>query len=176
MPRNSRNRDHLRLPLLAGWLFADLFVVLFIIGLASGTIPLASHKKPTVPSASPVASPKPKASPTHTRPAPTQQPLMKRTPDNIYITPSPAEFQQLDVSPGSDEQLLNSLLSQVRGKGKVGFILVFFPGADPTPATVAAQAFFAALPTEKPAIFGGASGEGLWDGEVDYVEFQVFYI
>jgi hypothetical protein len=177
LARNSRHRDYARLPLLAGWLFADLFVVLFIIGLASGSIPLGSHKKPTPPhSASPTATPTPASTPTHARSAPTPRPLMQRTPDDIDITPAPAELQQLEVSPGNDGQLLNALLSKVRGKGRVGFILVFFPGPDPGPATQAAQAFFAALPAEKPAIFGGASGEGLWDGDVDYVEFQVFYL
>jgi hypothetical protein len=164
MARNRRNRDHLRLPLLAGWLFADLFVVLFIIGLASGYVPLNQlHKTPP---ASPSPSPTPSATP---------QPLMQRTPDTIDIDVGATELQQLYANASDDGQLLGALKSKASGHGKAGFVLVFLPGTDPHTAQLAAQALFGKLPSQDPPVFGESSGEGLWNGDVNYAEFQIFF-
>jgi hypothetical protein len=63
----SRRRDPLHLPLLAGWLFADLMVVLFLIGL--GFVSTDTVSKPTPGPTSPAVGPSsqpatPTASPT----------------------------------------------------------------------------------------------------------------
>ena len=171
VPRVRRNGDHLRLPLLAGWLFADLFVVLFIIGLASGVVAKPSSLAGQTPMTSPLSSP----SPSRSAPA-TSQPLMRRKPDTIDLPlTGNDELQQLYADPGNDGALLRVLKNDVAGQGKAGFVLVFLPGTDPETAQKAAQALFSALPWQDPAIFGEASGEGLWNGDVSYVELQIFF-
>lgn len=56
----TRPRDSLRLPLLAGWLFADLMLLLFVIGLSFAP----AESAPVKASPSPAVSPTPTVSPT----------------------------------------------------------------------------------------------------------------
>lgn len=102
---------------------------------------------------------------------------MRRKPDTIDLPlTGNDELQQLYANPSNDGALLSVLKNDVAGQGRAGFVLVFLPGTDPETAQKAAQALFSALPSQDPAIFGAASGEGLWNGVVSYVELQIFFI
>ena len=69
----SRSRESMRLPLLAGWLFADLMLLLFVIGLSFAPVQTAPvSAKPTP---SPTGSPSPSPTPS---PTPTQR-VLNRT-------------------------------------------------------------------------------------------------
>jgi hypothetical protein len=173
MTRRRRSPDHLRIPLLAGWLFADLFVVLFIISLASQP-PAVTHK-PLRPTSSPSASPSPSPSPTHS-----QQSVLQRQPTDVNVPVSPSELQQLDADPADDGSLLSGLNSQLatdglRGK-KAGFVLLLVPGPDVGPAEATAQSIVGSLPSQDSATFGSTAGEGYWNGNVSYVQFQIFFL
>ena len=71
VPRSVYRRDFgvLRVPMLAGWLFADLFLVLFIVAFASQPAAPVTVSKPKVPI--PTHSPTPPAMPSASpKPAP----------------------------------------------------------------------------------------------------------
>jgi len=179
MARSSRSPDHLRLPLLAGWLFADLFIVLFIISLASGVI-TPSGQGPTKlrPTVTPAASPGPTRSPIP-RPAPSQHGVLQEVPVDIYVpVPSP-ELQGLYADPGSDKSLLQSLLSQLTSREKTeraGFVQLFLPGTDSQLATNIATDIANELPQQDPALFAGAVTQGFWHGDTSNAEFQIFFV
>jgi hypothetical protein len=177
MTRRRRTPDHLRIPLLAGWLFADLFVVLFIISLASQP-PAVTHKPPhptvsATPSSSP--SPSPSPSPTHS-----QQSVLQRTPIDINVPVSQSELQQLDADPADDGNLLSGLKSQIANDHlageKAGFVLLLVPGPDVGPAEATAKAIVSSLPSQDSGTFGSTAGEGYWGGNVSYVQFQIFFL
>jgi hypothetical protein len=182
MARNRRRTlDHLRFPLLAGWLFADLFVVLFIISLASGASTPPSHRAvPPRPTATPAAkatpSPKPKQS---LKPTPSQSGVLQNTPTVINVPVSPAELQELYADPGNDSQLVNGLLGLMTSGEKAeraGFVQLFLPGTDSGEATTIATEIVGDLPRQDPAMFAGAVTQGLWHGDSSTAEFQIFFV
>jgi hypothetical protein len=90
----SRSRESMRLPLLAGWLFADLMLLLFVIGLSFAPVQSATVTAKPGPSPSGSRSP---------RPTPTQR-VLNRTYYTIYVNVSLPE-----LTPGSPAatQLIN---------------------------------------------------------------------
>ena len=78
-----RGRESMRLPLLAGWLFADLMLLLFVIGLSlAPTQSATSGAKPT---------------PTPSRPSPSALPtqrVLNRSYYTIYVNVSLPDLQQ----------------------------------------------------------------------------------
>jgi hypothetical protein len=162
-----------RIPVLAGWLFADLFLVLFMVALAS--VPSASLAIKSQPS-KPVAS-KRAARPKYPEPAKSATRGMTNTPTDICVSQeSPSIVADFDA--------------QVKRMGlagrKVGFILVFATGTDPGAAVTRATEAFNLIKNTDPdkAAFAGSGGEGLWGGEsnscpvnvgTDNYHFQVFF-
>jgi hypothetical protein len=159
-----------RIPVLAGWLFADLFLVLFMVALAS--VPSASLAIKSQPS-------KPVALKQAARPKPTKSapPGMTNTPTDICVS---------QESPS----IVADFNAQVKRTGmagrKVGFILVFATGTDPGAAVTRATEAFNLIKNTDPdkAAFAGSGGEGLWGGEsnscpvnggTDDYHFQVFF-
>ncbi len=63
----TRPRESMRLPLLAGWLFADLMLLLFVIGLSFAPVQTATVSAKPTPTASGSQSPHPTPSPTPTQ-------------------------------------------------------------------------------------------------------------
>jgi len=82
-----RPRESMRLPLLAGWLFADLMLLLFVIGLSFA--PAQTVTVSSKPTASPTAHPSPSPSPS---PQPTQR-VLNRTYYTIYVNVSLSDLQ-----------------------------------------------------------------------------------
>jgi hypothetical protein len=104
-----RHRDLLRLPLLAGWLFADLMLVLFIISLSfvSATDSGSSVPSPT-PTPTPITTPTPTPTPTPTTsPTPHQRVLL---PQHYQVTMDFPVSELLSGDPGgaADEQLAHA--------------------------------------------------------------------
>ena len=189
MARNRRSADRLRFSLLAGWLFADLFVVLFIISLASGAVPAPGNGagSPSPFATAPVATgPVPTAPETTasrtpaSRPTPTQRGVLQGTAITKYVPITPAELQAVYANPGSQARwLLNGLLGQLTSHQKierVGFIQLFLPGADSNLATQDATTLVGEFAQLDRAMFGGAATQGLWHGNTDNAEFQIFFV
>lgn len=180
MAAGRRSSDRLRFPLLAGWLFADLFVVLFIISLASGAVTPAgpgtaspgkgaAHRAPA-----PVVSATPGA-----RPASSASGVLEGTLVTKYVPVSTGELQALYADPADDSLLLNGLLDQLTSRQKAqraGFVQLFLPGADSGLATTVAEEVVDELPAQDPAMFGGAARQGLWHGDTGTAEFQIFFV
>jgi hypothetical protein len=181
---HPRGRDSgtLRVPMLAGWLFADLFLVLFIVVFSSQ--PTVATPKPTAPLAPSVhASPRksPKPSPT---PTPPSRLGLEPAPVNIDVSVSPADIDNPATRPQAAAQLLMSLNTQLAARHldglRAGFVLVFagsVTGAsDPIDEAVhVATVVIPILRKQDASVFGAASGEGLWGGATDLFHFQIFF-
>ncbi|HEV2259555.1 MAG TPA: hypothetical protein VGS06_41105 [Streptosporangiaceae bacterium] len=172
MPR--RPRESMRLPLLAGWLFADLMLLLFVIGLSFApvqTVPAGA--KPTV---SPSAHPSPS-------PQPTQRVLNRRY-YTIYVNVSLPDLQ-----PGSTAatQLIdgtNAKIAQLAGQhpelaGKSVAVAVIF-GAGPQSyinSAIAAAKTAGNILRAKDSEFAQASFLPEWTGNATptFVELILFF-
>jgi hypothetical protein len=170
--------------MLAGWLFADLFLVLFIVVFSSqpsvGT-PAAKLSASPSASASPTRSPKPKPSPA---PKPPPRLSLETAPVNINVSVSPAAIDNPATRAQAAARLLSSLNAQLaarhRSGQRAGFVLVFagsVTGAsDPIDEAVhVASLVIPILTKQDAAVFGTATGEGLWGGADDLFHFQIFF-
>lgn len=165
--------------MLAGWLFADLFLVLFIVVFSSQpTVATAKPKPPlsTVP-ATPSAAPSPK-------PARTSRLGLQTTPVNIDVSVSPASIDNPATRSRAVAQLLASLNAQLAARHlsglRAGFVLVFAGSvtgaADPIDEAVhVGTMVIPILQKQDAAVFGTASGEGLWGGVTGLFHFQIFF-
>jgi hypothetical protein len=156
----AHNRS--RLTMLAGWLFADLFLVLLIIGLAALPGRPAVHSRGT-------SSPTPTPSPTHS---------LGLDPHYLKfsITLTPDAFRA-----GSGGQLVNEVNSAMRRldpTGRlVGFVLVFASDVQANASRAVATATNAfKLLHARSAAFASSTGLGYWNGEHNDFEFKVFLL
>jgi hypothetical protein len=174
-----RTRGHRQnVPMLAGWLFADLFLVLFIVAFSSQ--PTVAMSKPT--SAAKTTTGAHKA----TAKKPGTQGL-ESTPVDFVLPVSPDDLDSSDPSvyDAAKAALLSGVHSELAGKHmlghRAGFVLIFATSvedaADPIDEAVkVATAVIPMLKLGDPAIFpAGTGGEGLWGGSGDYVQFQIFF-
>jgi len=159
--------------MLAGWLFADLLLVLFVTAFASLPAPrVMSGPHPGI-----------TATPTPT-PTPTPRPKLR------VLEQNPQTFTVADVSPAavasSDAttkaaavaRLLGELRTQLAAQElqgrQAGFVIVFAYGpADGIgPAISTANSVVTTLKTE--AQFKGSAGLGYWSGSPGF-EFKIFF-
>jgi hypothetical protein len=143
--------------MLAGWLFADLFLVLFMVGLsAQPSVSLAAHVKQG--HRGPVAG----------KPA---QRVLERAPADfwIYVDPAGLSGQATRAQTASAllQEFSNKLASLHLRRRQAGFVLVFATGqvAAINAALQEAHAAIKIIQKRYAATFGQASGEGLWGGE-----------
>jgi hypothetical protein len=166
-----RRHERSRLALLAGWLFADLFLVLAVMGLAN---------LPARP-ATPTAAPTPTVTGSPARTAPSGAGLEHR-PVSLTIEIPPAAFRD----PARREQATRALVTRMnqairlhgRQGRQVGFLLVLASGSTQAIdlAMKTADRIVAILRQRDPAIFGRSSGFGYWAGSrSDHLEFQLFF-
>jgi hypothetical protein len=170
--------------MLAGWLFADLFLVLFIVAFSSQpTVATPKPKAAVSPSAraSPSPSPSAKPSPTPVKPA---RLGLEPAPVNIDVSVSPAAIDNPATRAQAAARLLAGLNAQLtaahRSGQRAGFVLIFagsVAGAsDPIDEAVhVATLVIPILQRQDAAVFGTASGEGLWGGANDLFHFQIFF-
>jgi hypothetical protein len=161
----TARRDPMRLALLAGWLLADLFLVLFLVGLS------------TMPAAAPLpSSPKPTPTPTTTPPTPTTPP--KAPP---VLRPDPVEFTvSADLAHLDGDQVRRDVEAVLAGTGpqpRVGVVLVFAAGPQNAigVATGRANSVIDLLRAGS-APFQRATGKGYWKAgsRADSLDFVVF--
>jgi len=159
-----RSRGLQRLPLLAGWLFADLFLVLFLVGLASSQPPKPHHT----------------VTPTPT-PTPTSPRVLDRHPVSFWVNVPPAEFQDPATRHAAKSQLLamlNRKLHEPNLRGQqAGFLLVFAPGplTGINQAVATAKSVVAIVRAKIPA-FSEVSGVGYWGGSTgNSLKFTIFF-
>jgi hypothetical protein len=162
--------------MLAGWLFADLLLVLFITAFTSLPAPtVASVVHP-----SSTAKPKPTPTPTAT---PTPQPrVLEQEPQTFTITDvSPTDVTSSDpaASAAAVVRLLGELQKQLAARGlqgrQAGFVIVLAYG----PVDGIGQAISAANSVEgilkaKESQFSGVAGLGYWSGSPGF-EFKIFF-
>lgn len=177
-PRSARrNYGVLRVPLLAGWLFADLFLVLFIVAFTSQPTPAAK------------AVTKPRPTPTvHKTPAKPHKPAtplgLEQNPVSITLGVSPSNVDNPATHAQAVTALLSDLHTQLANKHllgeKAGFVLIFATSvtsaADPIDEAVkVANSVLPVLKTRDAATFGRTSGEGAWDGAGNFFQLQIFF-
>jgi hypothetical protein len=155
--------------MLAGWLFADLFLVLFIVAFSS---------QPTVAkttSAAHQATEKPGAQGLESTPVDFDLP----------VSPDDLDSSDPDVYDAAKAALLSGVHSELAAKhmlgDRAGFVLVFATSVegstDPIDEAIkVATSVISMLKYGDPTIFpSGTGGEGLWAGSGDYVQFQIFF-
>jgi hypothetical protein len=169
--------------MLAGWLFADLFLVLFIVVFSSQptvATPKPKAPVPARPSPHPSGQPSPKAS---AKPKPSRSGL-EPAPVSVDVAVSPSAVDNPATRPQATAQLLASLNTQLAARHllgrRAGFILVFagsVTGAsDPIDEAVhVGTLVITNLREQDAATFAAASGEGLWGGANDLFHFQIFF-
>lgn len=164
--------------MLAGWLFADLFLVLFVVALsAQPSVSLATHVKPLTDHG------KQKHHSTSVTRKPTQL-VLDPTPADFRIFVSPAGFDD----PATKAQTASALLSELDQKlrslhlqsRRAGFVLVFAtaPQSADGQALDDANTAIALIKKKYSVTFGQAVGEGLWGGSaqgLDNFHFQIFF-
>lgn len=182
--RRRRDIDALRVPMLAGWLFADLFLVLFIVAFSSQpAVPVPTPTRSATHSASPSPSPTPSHTPT---PTPTPSPVgLDQNPYNPTIDVSPSAVDNPATKAAAVKQLISDLNNWLSGHHLLGrtagFVIVFatsVTGAgDPVnEAYSVANSVLPVLRKQDAAMFGRTSGEGLWGGSAgDDFHFQIFF-
>jgi hypothetical protein len=168
--------------MLAGWLFADLFLVLFIVVFSSQPTVATPKPKPlAAPSAHPSPAHSPKPSPAAKRPT---RVGLEPVPVNIDVSVSPAEIDNPATRAQAAAQLLDSLNRQLaaghHNGQRAGFVLVFagsVAGAsDPIDEAVhVATMVIPILQKQDGRVFGATSGEGLWGGANNLFHFQIFF-
>jgi hypothetical protein len=157
MGRPPRNR----LAMLGGWIFADLFLLLLLVGLAG------------LPAAGPVS---PTPGPTATSSAGEREGGLEEEPVSFNVEVTPAEFR---AGGSGRERLAEGVKDRLEKLGyqdrTPGFVLVFASGPEPGPAKATATAAFDMLHGEGRS-FAPASGLGYWSGNGDHFEFKVFFL
>jgi hypothetical protein len=167
--------------MLAGWLFADLFLVLFIVAFASQPAAPVMVSKPRVPTPthSPTHPAMPSASP---KPAPVG---VDQNPQNIVVQVSPVDVDNPATRAAALANLLASLNKQLASLhltgGTAGFVVIFATSVtdNPDPVDEAIKVADSVLPFLKKqdaALFSRASGEGFWGGaNGNYFHLQIFF-
>jgi hypothetical protein len=155
----AHNRS--RLTMLAGWLFADLFLVLLIAGLA------------LVPGRSPAPHARPSATPT---PKPTHRLGLDPHYLDFSINLSPDAFRS-----GARDQLLNDVNSTLNrldpSHRLVGFVLVFASDDQNDVARAISTATQALRLLHRRSLdFASSTGLGYWNGNNNDFEFKVFLL
>lgn len=165
MSGRSRPLDRQRMPALAGWLFADLFLMLFVVGLAS----LPAHR---------VSHPPPRPKPHPTRSVSPR--VLDRWPVRFAILVPPSAVQDPATRGQAIAQILrdlnDTLAAQRLQARQAGFVLVFASG----PVTgigpaVATAGQVLRVVRGRDATFAGTSGQGFWTGTGDEFQFEIFF-
>jgi hypothetical protein len=158
-----RSRGPQRGGLLAGWLFADLFLVLFVVSLAS--LPPAPH----------VAHP---PRPRHS--SPPRPSLALDKPVSFVLSVQPAAIQDPSTHASADADLIAALNRQLaagslRGR-RAGVLLVFASGpSDAINQAIATARSVIGLVRGQVPGFGRVSGQGYWSGGGDSFKFEIFF-
>ena len=168
MGGRRRVPERSRAPMLVGWLFADLLLVLFIAAVAS---------LPPPPPAATRANETKTHKVRHNHPPKAQ--VLERNPHTIYVDVPPAEVSDPATHDVAVQQLLSQLQQQLAAQGlrgrQAGFVLIFAYG----PIGGIGQAISTAnsvldVIRAKESGFSQVSGSGFWMGSGNF-EFRIFF-
>jgi hypothetical protein len=146
---------------MAGWLFADLFLVLLVASLAS----LQTPRQPKPPHA--------------VRPAVTH-PVSLDRPVSFILNVQPAEWQDPGTIAAGKAALLSELNSDLAGRHltgrQAGVLLVFASGPETgiNQAIATAQAVIGVVRVRVPG-FSAVTGQGYWNGDGSGFKFEIFF-
>lgn len=157
----------MRNALLAGWLFADLFLVLLLVGLAA------------MPVAPPGKAPSATTPPPTEAPCPPQRDRLEKLPVDFSVEISPADFRNPRLRADALRRLIDSIDQEFQERGlsdrRAGFALVFASGPDAGVAQQTAGWIYRALRIRQ-TVFRDSSGLGYWAGQSsDHLEFKIFF-
>lgn len=158
---------------IAGWLFADLLLVLFIVGLGSQVTKSVAEPRPSSsPSASKTQKPK--------KPGMRTKPVIISVPVRADALLSGPGARQRAASRALDREVSQELKSprvanQTEGL-KAAVVLAFGQtGSDVTKGQRLARQVLRELPDIDPDLFKGAAGKDLWNGSAtNRVELWVY--
>lgn len=173
--RRGTDRTHFTAAM-AGWLFTDLLLALFIMGWGTAaTVPAATPSPILSAGASP--SPNPSSSPAPTTESP--RPVgLSTEPTRVLLTLTTDSSGQ-PTSPETTRSALQTALETVPGGStEAGMVLVWGYANEVNAGMTLAQAVAQELPTARPDIFGDATFRTLWKGSrsVGEVELEIYYL
>jgi hypothetical protein len=138
---------------LAGWLFADMLLVLALVSMGDRGDPLAAQAaaRPSPSAASPDAEPSPEPSPTPQGPR-----SVKRKPIKIHV----------DAAVGDTAQMVKQLrAATARYEGRAAaFVLTFGQAPEPGDGQAYAREINKALRKAQPEMFTDATTRDFWSG------------
>lgn len=163
MTNRQRSSNAPRPGMLAGWLFADLCLVLFVIALAS--LPPAPQRL---------------SHQSQLNPRVVRSRVLERVPVSLSVAIPPTAVQ----NPVTRAQALGHILSDLQREllarslqgRRAGFVLIF--GSGPVTGITAAQAAAQSVLRfieKRDAVFGQTSGQGYWMGSGNGFSFKVFF-
>jgi hypothetical protein len=174
----QRSSAGFRAPMLAGWLFADLILVLFIAAFTS--LPAPPAPSGAAPTSSPThgltPSPKPSAHAT-ARPR-----VLEEQPQTFSVGDvSPADVSSSD--PATSAAAVGKLLGELRNElaarkvqgRQAGFVIVLAYGPiDGIGQAISTANSVVGILKKQESQFSGAAGLGYWSGSAGF-EFKIFF-
>lgn len=170
----QRSSVGFRAPMLAGWLFADLLLVLFIAAFTSLSAP------PAPSGAAPASSTTP--SPTPSAHATTRPRVLEEQPQTFSVGDvSPADVSSSD--PATSAAAVGKLLGELRKQlaasklqgRQAGFVIVLAYGPiDGIGQAISTANSVVGILKKKESQFSGAAGLGYWSGSAGF-EFKIFF-
>ncbi|GAA2372940.1 hypothetical protein [Nonomuraea africana] len=160
-----RRADRMRTALLAGWLFADLFLVLVLVGLAS--LPVTTED------AAPTSTPEPTVTA-----EPPERDRLEKLPVGFAVEIPPARFRDAGRRAAATRELLRRIDAELKARDltgrRAGFVLAFASGPEPGAAQRTAEVVYQDL-RRRHKVFRDSSGLGYWTGAGDHLEFKIFF-
>lgn len=156
-------------PMLVGWLFADILLVLFLVAIASVPPPAVADK----------ANPTRSVTPPATTPAKPTPRVLEQAPHTINVDVPPSRIRNSASRAAAETQLLDELEQQLVAQGlqsrQAGFVLVFAYGpVDGIGQAVDTANVVLGILEAKGDQFRQASGLGYWTGTGN-LEFKIFF-
>ncbi|MET9509871.1 hypothetical protein ABZX62_15665 [Streptomyces flavidovirens] len=148
---------------LAGWLFADMLLVLALVAMGDQGDPLASEAA-AKPSASPSAKPKPSKSPQRTGPR-----AVMNKPVKVAIEAAPGDKDRIT-------QRLRAVTAPHRGR-QAAFVLTFGRHADPGAGGDYAHEVNSLLKKARPDMFKDATTRDFWKGgaSAGHADIEIYF-
>ncbi|MFE3516882.1 hypothetical protein [Streptomyces sp. NPDC059166] len=146
---------------LAGWLFADLLLVLALVAMGDRGDPMAATARP---SASAAAEPKPSPSPEPSGPR-----AVLKKPVKVSITAGPGDTRRI-------EQRLRAVTARYEGR-RAAFVLTFGRHSDPGAGGAYAHEVNSLLRKARPDMFEGTTTRDFWKGgsPAGHADLEIYF-
>jgi hypothetical protein len=157
---------------LAGWVFADLFLVLFLIGMGTQLTQVDAAPEPQ-----PKPTPTVTATPT---PTPTKPPAMRKEPVERIVTADLEALQSPDGARQAAEQAqlrgrITAATADLAGK-RAAMVLLWGDASQPGPGIELATAAGDQLVPAQPGVFNGAAQKRVWwsQGSEGQIKLEIY--